>query len=817
MSIEDQGFQNIPPVLAAPTPEVDMAERGPSNPEAFPLSSQEQAVLEVISIEPEERARLENEIDAIVENLVSMQLTEADKRRTRYVADKVRWEMMGGRILPASLALYEDSSGSRSVGYHPDLEEMKNAEDYLAFSAVSQMLEPVEAQVDEIIQNREERFVEVFCDYARSGPQYGLLASFTVNLPEELDQPITESWRNVREHQIDQSVRHRFGLGEDQNIPRRSEPDMAMRREKYQLDLETKPAVRHKKGVEGASFDAWFREVAKDFLPGDIDRQAVEITRIWAEHTEDEEGNASQEKVLNLELNDGRVVELEHVDKLYEWGGDFLKHERIWPFDLEEVDDFLATYVVAKYYRLFSDEKRDPSFENILNECVEDKVRSAIENDWQSAFLGRLSAPLLRGLPVYPFKEKSGKDLKEIPPPFQEPDGRVNVESRNSMEFQRGMEIGTILRKDAECGDQRMMFWSKGDALDLPDRHESEFDLCIAVLQNEAPDGKRTHHLRVPGYELVGQKGTIWYFTHAEGYDPYTGSEEVEVPAEARQTLAEEYDGIGLTDLAATLRDSDELFLDELVERIAAHSQYTFDETYSGGFKKHRTIESFEQFVEGGRLQVQCTGAAAFLIASLKILFPEGAVSQIAGNMLGRGRRITAVGHAQVVFALDGLCYVLDSTPPLGEGRGGRHAWGWADFGKSHRVRRQPREKPGKDSKESPAAVPLHNAEKRVGSEEERNRVIRTRLEETLSVVFDVASNEELYRKVLKLGQSDPVRRSLEAGVRSTGEQRTGTELQDASSYLDMVLAADPRTIRSMGLPVYDARLLQILKRTLDA
>lgn len=309
----------------------------------------------------------------------------------------------------------------------------------------------------------------------------------------------------------------------------------------------------------------------------------------------------------------------------------------------------------------------------------------------------------------------------------------------------------------------------------------------------------------IPGYRLVSRDWDVCRFVRAEEGDPYAPID-VALNDGQRHRLQEAYTSAGFEALAAFVRDTPHLTVEQLCDAIRAHGDYIVpDQDAMSNLPRNfigSTLEEFAVLLADGRLRGQCSIFSKFYQLSLEAAFGNGAAVMATGHVLD-DTVITAERHRQVVFTYNGRVYISDATP-------------FAD-----RVGEKPREPAGVYDTYRPEAppvtrfaaedipairepVPIDPAARR------RQLLANTRaaLEAQLTVVLRVPDTAALYEAVVRLPAHDPVRQTLELVIAATRDGTPPAQVYQLWRYLRQTGAADRQTLRNLGLRVYDPQLL---------
>ncbi|HSW74755.1 MAG TPA: hypothetical protein VLG16_02690 [Candidatus Saccharimonadales bacterium] len=266
----------------------------------------------------------------------------------------------------------------------------------------------------------------------------------------------------------------------------------------------------------------------------------------------------------------------------------------------------------------------------------------------------------------------------------------------------------------------------------------------------------------IPGYKTVSHDAVtdVWGLAYDPDTDPHVYAN-VPIPEEGILKLMQQYEDIGLDDLAGMLRDSADMVVGKLVEAIKAHTTYYIPENSSAS----HSIEHFTDFaVSNGKLYLQCTGSALFLAMSLNEAFGSICASTQSGLLLCPDDVvISQLGHAQVAFTDNGRMYILDATAnsPLNI----------FDNNTSLPTDIRPRTttaiRPTPSQRRLPAERPTASIDSAMLKQHATNT-----FKQYLMATYKVQSVEQLYDRVAAFRSDDPIRATLaNLMTRATKEQ----------------------------------------------
>lgn len=789
-------------------------------PELAPLSPAEQALLDVLTPPEYLNNNWRHRFDQAVNGLVDSQLKPEDREAIRAAADLIGWEWFGkpDEELPQTQALYQTSDD----GVHMVFEPGSPLNEINQLNVALYILD----QLSDISEERKKFFTSIkeavpvaLAGIIRESPIYALFSAFLIEQPEAKDQPITPSWRRIRESQIEHDIRRRYGVTEGDHVLPRTVADLALRKEIHHLDSETMPRQSTKPQDAYTRLNEWLLEEAQGWLPDSVGA-SDKVVEIFI--PQDDKGISATE--ITVRTQSGIIHDVDEA--AMEWSYEVLQYQaKQTPWGEQ---DFYGRWLGYDLLRaLYIDPERD--VKGALEKTVTAQSHFELDNvlysdNPQSHVLFRLRRPVgtvYAELPKFP----------EVPNyHFNVRDERIAIHDPESLRDRERCTIGWVSHSDNQP-DVTRLITTRNQQTDYP-KFPDAYDLAIdftseaEFVNDEAGDYHQQEEPHIPGFEVVAREGGRWYFARTEN-DPYAGADSLLIDREGIARLRTTYGSLGLDSLAAKLAQYDEISAYELGLLVKDNSDYTFDSSLSYGKTKSARPELHElkKYVVNGRMQVQCTGAASFLGLSLESAIPGCRSKQIRGKVLTNQERISAVGHAQTLVAYRGVQFILDSTPPglagtansIGSGNSGQlfnHPRTPISQGTNTAPSTSSRR--GKDLETIIDDLPKIAISELISESRVLNAALtRPRLERLLQVALRASSKDELYKKAVALKPADPIRRSLEAAIQQEADPENATHIAQVIDYLEGYLRATPEMRKRIGVPKYDSSLIQVILTSL--
>lgn len=803
-------------------------ERLGAQPEQPPLSAEEQALLDALTPPAGVLQDWQQRFDTVVGEVIDSQLDPRQKQIFRAVADRVGWEWFGqpGEALPETLVLYRGAaSGTLHVRYRPDIAPAYRLPQHELH--LQTRLKPIIEERKTFFSSKYNEVVAATGDIIRTGPQYRLFQGFLVESPDKLhDLPLTSAWRGIREAQIKEEVRRNYGVAASDELALRSysPAGRALQQGFSRLDDETMPRPEKAPSDEFSKLHNWLLGEAQDWISGDEELQPGErvvdfVARLYTNEQE------KPGREFCVKTSAGNLYPTS--DECADWSSELCNGEYPRePLAVEIRDQFLGYWLLHELYW-----RNDATRRNVPI-ALERAVEMLAHDEMNSIMWGNepdIDVLLTLRRPTGPIYTEFPEVDERTRPLFQESSESVTIHDQESVERQRWQVAGEVIYRDTERDVQRLIT-AQHQNTQYPTRADN-YDLILQFKYlTEFSVENSVREPFIPGFRIVARNGDRWSFVRTET-DPYTGADNITIAQAGISRLQTIYQQLGLQELGDKLAQHDQLSVLELERLISNNSDYTNDITLGldqpGRYNKP-TFESFKSYVVDGRLQAQCTGAASFLALSLEAALPGAVSRQIGGRILRNQNLINEIGHAQTLLTFQGQQYILDATPPgpggadLGTGDGAYRTEGLTPHQFEPHSRIADELVLAKAPVDGVPDIDLSSLSTTTLSEiaesyKEVNALSRRQqLEHALQVILEVPNGQALYQKVVALSRADPIRRSLEAVIKSSRDNQDDV-LVAARDYLARFSQADAATRKRLNLPDYDAELVTLLDNILAA
>jgi hypothetical protein len=762
--------------------------------------------MEIVSCSSEVEAEQRPKFDAAVERALSAAPSTHDKQSIQRTADILRWQMFGkpDDQLPEGLVITEVMGKTK-----PSLDARKPftiecaVESYVALAQTG--VQGVENAVIADIRQRlhgAEPEVRSLCN---NNPANALLRSFDVQgQPLTKEVPLDQRQRAIEEEKARRTTMQQFGMGDDvrvEDIPRGGPVDNALRRAYWRLDDQTQQK-REPQSEQGA------HDRARQYFAGRIADAYITAKKQMG-------GKDTPDRQYIIDFLNNTKVDYDIDTRL--------QRQYILAYKTEVVADELQTLSVDTSDPLGYDCTRFTLQQGIAElfsaDCpasytefmddIEYELYQAIEYSATSV-IGTFGdyTPLstgteLRDRLLAPCGEfVDAETLKEARSHHGHPNEACGYMTQEEMQQASMESIGSV-QSGSVPSPRIIQMQEKNPALPRP---SGQSDLKLFLYDERFtyadPD--------IPGYTLVRHNGDAYEFMH-DAADPYVAAN-VPISADAQQILTHEYEQLGLQTLADRIKSQSTLTVEELRGFIQAESNYpvpTNDEILGRSSRYSRApysdLQHFGRVVAGGKLQIQCTGAASFLKLSLQKAFGNPSASTVNGLTIEpSSTTLNNLGHQQTAFQHDGKMYILDATP----GGATTPLVGQAPDIKRTDVQQVPIRPADMQTLNSPAKTA-----------DEQLQAIRTNFEKQLGIALKAPHTEALYEHIAKLPEAtDPVRRTLGLAMRATsGDTVSFAEATSHLDFLDAYKDRSPQELRQLGLPVYDRKMLDMLSKSTEA
>lgn len=770
-------------------------------------------------------------------------------------ADYYRWFLFADRgdALPDTLAIRkllsynEDDIPEYAVSVHPDhraaaygysgvidgftsyaakdLESLFDGAESVSTGSGSTVPETDGSRRADRVQDRYEALVDVIT----STPTYGLLQSFNHDPTSHGDRPLTPLERQTRQAHITQQVREKHGLQEGDPIHFRSQPDLDIRKLTAQLDDEK---IRGRRPGE----ETTPAERARDYFVA----KTLEIYKQEGVETPRVEYDA---------IGRPTFVFSSHRERLY-IGNPIVNqvaHSIVAELGSENaVNSKLARQVL---YDVIARIRTDRNLDEVLKEAVSHAAQQQLHHlsfDMLHSYMQQtdgyhkihynlIVAPdWVRALhPQGPIFDTSVyRENSNIPTmimrhrPFAT---KPQIVERARIQELSQRTVATVTRAPEAIHDitpRLVVMGSAAPPMPLP---SSRFDLEISFPH------QRTDNVLIPGYQLSGvdtEQG-IFQFLKSD-VDPYM-LPEIPISDDGKGRLMKYYEDHRYDALSDALREADPVSVVDLVRIISNNSDYTYD------------TQLPEKEVVGvqGRPQVQCTGAAHLLEASLQHALSaefsslRASVVLLEGHVLKPGSsKINGLKHQQVQLTFEGASYLLDATP---SGDMATESVGRAVASRAGRQQRflQRFKRGGGLSRPSvtfkqptieniqeisvpepvtlPKTQPLYEsvAAQKVAERKDPG-ILRGRLEQQLMAAFHAPNADALMKRLLHEPQEDPVRRTISLAIQSTSDQGISTDIEALRQYVAQYERLTPVQRKQYRLSTYGPEMIRILTDYID-
>lgn len=298
----------------------------------------------------------------------------------------------------------------------------------------------------------------------------------------------------------------------------------------------------------------------------------------------------------------------------------------------------------------------------------------------------------------------------------------------------------------------------------------------------------------IAGYQIVKLDKNTGVAEYAKlDNDPYRPAD-ILINYDAQARLLAAVDDMQVPVLASSLRKS-QLSVEQLVRTIADLSDYTFD------MNGQQVAGNWGARTLNGRLQMQCTGAAAVLKNLLNAAYP-GSAKVISGKVLMPGDDIvSAAGHAQVNFydARTKQRFYLDATPKFRE----------------YRANYAPPTSVASDELLNVLADVTAPTMELALPIEQPTVSLKSQIELLLQPRLGVKSAEAVYEKVAQLAVDDPMSVTVAAVLRSEMGGFSPEWYDDPQrlvSYLDSIAMHDTEYLKQANITAYTPDTLRMLK-----
>lgn len=538
---------------------------------------------------------------------------------------------------------------------------------------VDPLIEPVFEDIDTYFRIANNDSIQgAFEQIIKEHPVYGFFTALASHGSNYEDLPITESWKRVREGQEEARVREIYGLDTSVSLRTHYNAHSVLQRAVGQIDNETMLRKSEKE-------DPFVR--IEDWFMAEVNHP----DRGYAAYVGDKHGKVVKVEGSFDEFGHFEIIptcEDGHQDShfidylFYYWNGHFTEavFGDLTPIqEMAHVDrlagDFMYQYYLEKAQRtqnFIRDAKDVREPDQLLAQAVTNASKTLHTQPKQSILNHKDVLVALRRPQHTPVLGAARDYVSEIWSPsvmaFHIED--TTITSRAEYWAKNHRLVARVERRTPDTASRLIM--TEYSPTDIPEYDES-YDMRITVKDNESSIAKlgKDKALLLPGYQATAYdpNTNTWYFKKVE-HDPYRGAETVLIDGVDTEGLAGALRSIGLDAMAEVIESSTNLSLKELEQLVATNSNYSFD-TSLPAITAYTSdgIDQFKELVRDGRLQVQCDGANAFLHTLIRQYTKDKALMPLSGYVLGQGKKVSAVQHAQVGYTHKGKLYILDATP----------------------------------------------------------------------------------------------------------------------------------------------------------
>lgn len=719
-----------------------------------------------------------------VEIVSASQISDDQRQVVQKVADIFEWFHFGepGMELPEALVNVMDED-TGIVYVRLDCTNIPPIDLRTAWWAIQESsTTPITGQIPE--RAKFKLVAPTISSLLQETPGYKLVQSIITEAPvKEQTQSLTQAQRHVREAQIRAEVRARNQLGENDRVEKRSPADLDLQGSLYRLDEETvrRPSEDVESGDTFRKIRAFFKPHIMKELQESIHVDMPPITH----YSYDEEGEQyigwyGDTEAANLEDNE---LLLDLTDKLNQTG-------------TFSVPSFYTSYIekicnAAHMGR----ESAQAQFEMALAAAADYTAENLCATPMQfghdrlspdcfteRAFLYGLQGEIVPNATYETWRYSS----EEAYAPAKLTTATIGFVTYAELQRKHNESAGFVTRRDPTMNSAVRLIQTTTQKQNLP-QYATHETLHIAMENWSIAPGEQIY---VPGFTTVSFDPFFqeWGLAPDVNGDPYAPAE-VAVPEDRKEGLLSQYEDIGLTELAQTLRDTPRLTVNEMTQII---QRYT---NYSVPARAQRTQEvgklyDFGTHVQGQKLNLQCTGSAAFLVRSLNEVFGVNCAAVQQGRAIQTtSDLISQLEHQQVSFTHVGQTFLLDST-------------GFSTFTSSHANNTATGTAPSFQPTAQRAKPKTTQQRKQVTFDlaaENAAHPLNMFVEQLIGM-YGVANSAQLYETIARLPIEDPVRITLSNLM---GEHTSVDDLHKNKAYLEAMARADEATLRGAKLRHY--------------
>lgn len=765
---------------------------------------------DVFRVSPEVTTEQRPKVWAIAQKAVSLLVNPKQQEALQVYAGIIDWRMFGNPNdrLPVGLSIYKGEDGApvidrdESLSYLTDgmPDKVRPELGRLGLSAVSEA-------IGKDFAARQEEIIAIFNDFLKQTAEYQLLKSFDRPEQAPTPQPLNQYWQQVRQSQIEHSVRQQYGYNAGESISPGTQARHELSRRYFRLDDETMPQTDASDNRETGLVKA--RAYLLPYIRKAFETKDLTFLDIFYENKE------VGDLAVKYRANDtGEEDFLEAWDYTDAAGSALSAKISRDPQRLRYISRWFTETAINRIFQP-STRNIDEALESAIGSTIRQFADELSEIFYEANSGYANSTDLLLRSPV--------ADMNPFPPPESNGNGLwanafdryTYAMSAEQLGREESTEIGLVEKYGPDNYRTGMrLIMEYYDNPQAPRRNANE-DLVITL--DYFAEGAIPF---IPGYTLVSSDGLRHGFQVDEKGDQYTPCE-IAVSEQQRTQLANEYRLIGLNELADVVEQDDTLTVADLVNRIRDASVYYLPDGYYSKTEipqvlRAESLTDFAELVQNGKLYVQCTGAALFTKFSLDTIFGESSAATVSGKVL-RGDRthISNAGHAQTVFVAEGRQYILDATPP-GDSDSDSADMSAYYFEGSYRNRKAPA------TPHLPVPVTQDsetNQEKSHHEEthEEKLERLLTGFREQAKVAFDVCNDAKLSEYLMRLPSQDPARRAYTL-IRQYGLGKVDArELRDRARYIKRCSEITTAIRKKLKIEHYSQGFLEQMRYTMSS
>lgn len=741
----------------------------------------------------------------LVSEMDNAAVSEQDKEGIRHFGEYHLWAMGEHEgAPPESVAVVRDQFSSLlTVEPNPQvltdadeeriLKKYNNAEADFYQHVYWERVNPIYDNRREIIKGLE----EIVAD----SPAYKFFKSLTIENPNDpQDRPLNNVEQAARQSQAEQETKRQFGMSPNDNVGLNPNAARALQRKNFSIGEEqvTEKTI--------TSADSSLEPINRYF----VDLLSRRISDRW--------GQSVDEPMELFQDPDGHIALRPENPELrkkssFSFNSELVANDAAESFNSEGLDVRIDQYVVSQTLYCLSSDAEFESADQLL-----DLVRSYIASNVFEDLTAAPSAPhltkSLNGVKVYDresydqeeklhnsynktlenaeqrmldwsfglndhgmagFPERSSSGPNERPADFNS-DSDFGFKGHESIEADKRKIIGNVMGFQVD-GVKRLI-----QTVDRKPGLPPASGNADLVFITDNSSGFSNQQPQIPGFALKGRTKNVYEFVK-DTDDPYAACN-IEIPLADRQVLADEYQALGLDKLAREVTRNERFTVNNLATAVKNNGEY-FTPDESVKISASPEFGEFHNFVDDGKLQLQCSGAGHFLKLSLHKVFGQESAEVIGGLSFDSNEELNLGSmHAQTEFEHNGQKYILDATPSLS-----------AEMSPSHVEHNRLARMPETISERTP---------------EEKLKLQFNRLEVQLCNVFKTLDTVALHTQLSTLPDHDPARRALEITAGLNSSQDAAEYLEYVESIKQAVINKDPQ-LKQLGIGKYSPELLELL------